>query len=76
MDKPPATDTQSPHPEEARKPIPRTNPAWATDDKESYAGRPDQDVKRTVGPGAGGATEWGGGNKNHPSRIKGRPPGR
>ena len=45
------------------------------DGLDSFAGRPDQDVKHTLGPGAGGATEWGGGNKNHPSRIKGKPPG-
>ena len=45
------------------------------DGLDSHAGRPDQDVKNTLGPGAGGATEWGGGNKNHPSRIKSRPPG-
>lgn len=45
------------------------------DGLDSHAGRPDQDVKDTLGAGAGGATEWGGGNKNHPSRIKSRPPG-
>jgi hypothetical protein len=45
-----------------------TNPAHGSDDKEAYAGRPDQDIKHTLGPGAGGATEWGGGNKNSPVR--------
>ena len=37
--------------------------------KDAYAGRADQDVTQNTGPGAGGATEYGGGNKNHPSRI-------
>ena len=46
-----------------------------SEEKDSHAGRPDQDVKQTTGTGAGGATEWGGGNKNHPSRIAGKPPG-
>ena len=52
-----------------------TNPARSEHPQQSYAGRPDQDIKRTTGAGAGGATQWGGGNKNHPSRIKSRPPG-
>ena len=52
-----------------------SNPAHSLKQRGSYAGRPDQDIKRTTGPGAGGATEWGGGNKNHPSRIAGKPPG-
>ena len=52
-----------------------TNPARSEHPHESYAGRPDQGVKRNTGAGAGGATQWGGGNKNHPSRIKSRPPG-
>jgi len=43
--------------------------------KPSYAGRPDQQITRNTGAGAGGATEWGGGNKNHPSRVKGKPGG-
>ncbi|MDP8905010.1 MAG: hypothetical protein M3N29_06810 [Chloroflexota bacterium] len=51
------------------------NPARNLDQKGAYAGKPHQEVKRTVGTGAGGATEWGGGNKNHPSRVKSRPPG-
>jgi hypothetical protein len=58
-----------------REPPEDTNPAHNLKQKDSYAGRPDQGVKRTTGPGAGGATEWGGGNKNHPSRIAGKPPG-
>jgi hypothetical protein len=51
------------------------NPAHNLDEQGAYAGRPDQGVKKTTGPGAGGATQWGGGNKNHPSRIAGKPPG-
>jgi hypothetical protein len=43
--------------------------------REAYAGRADQDVTKNTGTGAGGATEYGGGNKNHPSRIAGKPPG-
>ena len=43
------------------EPWPETtpNPAFGRggDDQEAYAGRPDQGVKRTTGPGAGGATE-------------------
>ena len=49
-------------------PSPDTNPAHGGDDKGAYAGRPDQGIKHTIGPGAGGATEWGGGNKNNPVR--------
>ena len=45
------------------------NPAFSEQEKDSYAGRPDQDVTANTGAGAGGATEFGGGNKNHPSRI-------
>jgi hypothetical protein len=52
-----------------------SNPAHSLKQRGSYAGRPDQDIKHTTGAGAGGATEWGGGNKNHPSRIAGKPPG-
>jgi hypothetical protein len=51
------------------------NPALNLDERGAYAGKPDQEVKKTTGTGAGGATEWGGGNKNHPSRIVSRPPG-
>ena len=57
------------------EPGPDTNPAHSLDPKEAYTGRSDQDVTRNTGTGAGGATEWGGGNKNHPSRIAGKPPG-
>ena len=57
------------------EPPDETNPAASEHPKSSYAGRPDQDVKSTTGAGAGGATEWGGGNKNHPSRVKSKPPG-
>jgi hypothetical protein len=56
-------------------PTDEKNPAHNLDEKQAYAGRPDQGVKKTTGAGAGGATEWGGGNKNHPSRIAGKPPG-
>ena len=52
-----------------QEPLPETNPAHGADDKAPYAGRPDQDVKHTVGPGAGGATEWGGGNKRNAVRM-------
>ena len=57
------------------EPGPDTNPAHSLDPKEAYTGRSDQDVTRNTGTGAGGATEYGGGNKNHPSRIAGKPPG-
>ena len=51
------------------------NPALSEQPKKSYSGRPDQGVKKNTGPGAGGATEWGKGVKNHPSRVNSRPPG-
>jgi hypothetical protein len=51
------------------------NPAHNLDEQQAYAGKPHQQVTKTTGTGAGGATEWGGGNKNHPSRIVGKPPG-
>lgn len=57
------------------EPGPDTNPAHSLEPKDAYTGRPDQDITRNTGAGAGGATEWGGGNKNHPSRIAGKPPG-
>jgi hypothetical protein len=41
---------------------------------EATAGRPDQDQTRTVGAGAGGATEYDGASRN-PSRVAGHPPG-
>jgi hypothetical protein len=40
---------------------------------DSYAGRPDQGQTKNTGPGAGGATQWGKGTKNHPSKVTGRP---
>lgn len=43
--------------------------------KDAYTGRPDQGITANTGTGAGGATQWGGGNANHPSRIAGKPPG-
>ncbi len=51
-------------PDESRSIAPDDAPA-----KDAHAGRPDQDVTANTGTGAGGATEYGGGNKNHPSRI-------
>ncbi|HWH23606.1 MAG TPA: hypothetical protein VNW68_01810 [Candidatus Limnocylindria bacterium] len=67
------TDDRSPSTEQ--QPPDDANPARNLKHKKSYAGRPDQEIKKTTGTGAGGATEWGGGNKNHPSRIAGKPPG-
>jgi hypothetical protein len=52
-----------------------SNPAFGIDDSGAYAGRPDQGVQHTTGPGAGGATQWGKGVKDHPSRRTGRPGG-
>ena len=52
---------------------PENNPAFGEDPKDAYAGRADQDVTHNTGTGAGGATEYGGGNKNHPSRRIGKP---
>ncbi|CAN5603072.1 hypothetical protein BH23CHL7_BH23CHL7_12120 [soil metagenome] len=56
-------------------PLEDTNPAHNLDQKGSYAGKPDQEIKKTTGTGAGCATECGGGNKNQPSRVNSRPPG-
>lgn len=67
------TDLASPPP--PLDPMPETNPAHSLAPKDAYTGRPDQGITGNTGPGAGGATEWGGGNKNHPSRISGKPPG-
>ena len=53
----------------------KNNPAASENPKMSYSGRPDQGVKKNTGTGAGGATEWGKGVKNHPSRINSKPPG-
>jgi hypothetical protein len=51
--------------------IDATNPGKSEHPKDAYTGRPDQGLTRNLGPGAGGATEWGGGNKNHPAkRVK------
>jgi hypothetical protein len=71
----PADSARPPTAPPPQEPLESTNPAHNLKQKGSYAGRPDQGVKQTTGPGAGGATEWGGGNKNHPSRIAGKPPG-
>lgn len=57
------------------EPSDESNPAFSEQPKDAYTGRPDQGVTANTGTGAGGATEWGGGNKNHPSRIAGKPPG-
>lgn len=64
-----------PTPPPPADPLDETNPARSLHPREAYAGRPDQGITKNTGPGAGGATQWGGGNKNHPSRIKGKPPG-
>lgn len=64
----PRTDdqlTESPPPTD---PSDTANPAFSEQPKDAYTGRPDQGVTANTGPGAGGATQWGGGNKNHPSR--------
>lgn len=65
----------APTPPPPSEPRPETNPALSEQPRDSYAGRADQDVTNNTGTGAGGATEWGGGVKNHPSRISGKPPG-
>ncbi len=60
------------HPEQepSTDPGADNNPALSEQPpKDAYAGRADQDVTKNTGAGAGGATEHGGGNKNHPSRI-------
>ena len=41
----------------------------------SSAGRPDQDVTHNTSTGSGGATEYGPGNGNHPSRTARTPGG-
>ena len=46
-----------------------TNPAKSEHPKDAYTGRPDQGLTRNLGTGAGGATEWGGGSKNHPAKM-------
>jgi hypothetical protein len=57
------------HDKSAREPLPTENPAFSEQPKDSYTGRPDQGITHNTGAGAGGATEHGGGNKNHPSRV-------
>ena len=61
---------QQPIPDESRSTLPDDAPA-----KDAHTGRADQDVTANTGTGAGGATEYGGGNKNHPSRVNSKPPG-
>jgi hypothetical protein len=65
------------HPEQQppMDPDEQNNPALSEQPKDSYAGRADQDVTANTGTGAGGATEYGGGNKNHPSRVSRTPGG-
>ena len=69
--------TDRPNDDETLGQLPKKDATDArpTEEPRSHAGRPDQDVKHTTGAGAGGATEWGGGNANHPSRINSKPPG-
>jgi len=50
------------------------NPAFGTDDGESYAGRPDQGVVHTTGAGTGGATESEGRVKHHEGQHLGNQP--
>lgn len=54
-------------------PAPESDPALGDRPTDAHAGRPDQGITANTGPGAGGATEWGGGNKEHPSRVVGKP---
>ena len=70
-EKTPLNREQRRHPEKQLPldPDEKNNPAFSEQTDDSYAGRADQDVTRNTGTGAGGATEYGGGNKNHPSRI-------
>lgn len=51
------------------EPSDETNPAFSEQPKDAYTGRPDQGITANTGPGAGGATEWGGGNKRNPVRM-------
>jgi hypothetical protein len=74
-DQEPAEDTALPTFPPPMEPRGNTNPALSEAPKDAYTGRSDQDVTKNTGAGAGGATEYGGGNKNHPSRIAGKPPG-
>lgn len=61
-------------PNQAQTPPPadpseENNPAFSEQPKDAYTGRPDQGITANTGPGAGGATEWGGGNKRNPVRA-------
>jgi hypothetical protein len=51
------------------------NPAFGTgDDSKSYAGRPDQGIVRTTGPGTGGATQSDDRVKHHEGVHRGNLP--
>lgn len=60
---------KSPRTEPQDSAIDATNPAKSEHPKDAYTGRPDQGLTRNLGPGAGGATQWGGGSKNHPAKM-------
>ena len=64
------------HRESATAANPRSGPSanGPNAQDEATAGRPDQDVTKTVGAGAGGATQYDGASRN-PSRVAGHPPG-
>lgn len=47
----------------------KNNPAKSQHPKDAYTGRPDQGLSHNLGTGAGGATQWGGGSKNHPAKT-------
>jgi hypothetical protein len=56
-------------------PLSKGNPAFGTgDDTESYAGRPDQGIVKTTGPGTGGATQSDEGVKEHEGMHRGHQP--
>ncbi len=56
-------------------PLSKGNPAFGTgDDTESYAGRPDQGIVKTTGPGTGGATQSDDGVKEHEGQHRGNQP--
>jgi hypothetical protein len=58
-----------------RRPLSKANPAFGTgDDTESYAGRPDQGIVKTTGPGTGGATQSDERVKEHEGVHKGNQP--
>jgi hypothetical protein len=56
-----------------RAPTDLPDPLGGAAGKAALAGRPDQGLRGNVGTGAGGATEWGKGMKDHPSRRAGHP---